>query len=308
MSKIAVIGSFVMDLVGMVDEFPLEGQTVIGNAFHTMPGGKRANQAVAAARLGANVEMFGRVGNDAYGEMFLNLFSEEGIDTSTVKKLDGYSTAVGLIQINRQAENKIVVIPGANFGYLIEDADRDSARYLSADFAVLQLELEQTVTYEIIKKCEAAGIPVMLNPAPAVRIPQEILSKVTYLTPNETEIEILTGMKVDTNDEVKAAVDLLLEMGVKNVIATLGKRGAYIGNAEMSTFIQGYEVDPVDTVAAGDSFNGALAYGLSIGNTLPEAVKYANAVGALTVTKQGAIPSLPTAHVVKRFLEEKATQ
>lgn len=302
MSKISVVGSFVMDLIGTVEDFPKDGQTVIGKTFYTMPGGKGANQAVAAARLGADVAMFGRVGEDGYGDTFLKLFREEGIDVSNVKQLVEQPTALGLIQINNRAENKIVVIPGANYGYTLEDVTTDADKFLASEYVIVQLELLLDVTYAIIKRCHDAGVKVILNPAPAVPIPNEVLSMVSILTPNETELEILTGMSIGSVDDAKAAMQKLLDLGVEHVVATLGKNGALVGDSAGFDLIPGYSVDAIDTVAAGDSFNGALATGLTKGMTLREAARYANAVGALTVTKKGAIPALPNAEEVNTFI------
>ena len=302
MSKISVVGSFVMDLIGTVDEFPKEGQTVIGKSFYTMPGGKGANQAVAAARLGADVAMYGRVGADGYGDAFLTLFEAEGIDVSDVKQLSDYPTALGLIQINKHAENKIVVIPGANFGYTLEDVKKDAGKFSNSEYVIVQLELQHDVTYKIIETCYDAGVNVILNPAPAVPIPSEVLSKVTYLTPNETELEILSGLSVQSVEDAKKAIQKLLDFGVKHVVATLGSKGALVGDMYGFDLIPGYEVEAIDTVAAGDSFNGAVAAALSRGVELREAVRYANAVGALTVTKKGAIPALPSANEVENFI------
>ncbi len=300
--KIAVVGSFVMDLIATVDNFPKAGQTIIGNVMQTFPGGKGANQAVAAARLGAEVQMFGKVGNDANGFIFMELFREEKIDVTHVQMHADLPTAMGLIQINALAENKIVVIPGANYGYTLEDLLRDSAYFLSADLVVAQLELKHEVVFKLIELCAENKVPIVLNPAPAVALSDEILSKVTYLTPNETELEILTGISVVTVDDAKRAINKLINIGVKCVIATMGKNGALIGSVDGFIHVPGYKVDAVDTVAAGDSFNGALAYGIVQGQALEATVRFANAVGGLTVTKQGAIPSLPVFEEVVAFI------
>jgi ribokinase len=303
MKQIAVVGSFVMDLIARVDAFPNDGQTIIGGAFLCLPGGKGANQAVAASRLGGSVQMFGRVGTDGYGETFLNVFKEANIDISYVKKLAEFPTAVGLIQIDNRAENRIVVIPGANYGYTETDLMADSEAIFKSDLVVTQLELRHEVTYKLIELCFEQGVPIVLNPAPAVKIPNEILKKVTYLTPNETELEILTDLKIETLDDAKIAITKLLMLGIKVVIATLGKNGALIGSNDGFRHIPGYTVEAIDTVAAGDSFNGALAVGIVEGKPMTDIVAYANAVGALTVTKHGAIPSLPYTSEVDAFMK-----
>lgn len=303
MSKITVVGSFVMDLIGTMENFPSEGQTIIGKTFKTLPGGKGANQAVSASRLGANVEMIGMVGKDSFGDIFKKVFTEENIITEHILTSENSPTAVGLIQINNLGENKIVVIPGANYEYTTEDLNKVRETIQNSDLVVAQLELRHEVVYALIDLCYELKVPIVLNPAPAVPIDASYLKKVTYLTPNETELEILSGMKIQTLDDAKSAIQKLLSIGVKNVIATLGSKGAIIGNGLGFKYVPGYTVNVVDTVAAGDAFNGALSYGIVEGISLDDAVRYANAVGALTVTKPGAIPSLPTKEEVDKFIK-----
>lgn len=300
---ITVVGSFVMDLIGTVDNFPLEGQTVIGKTLRTFPGGKGANQAVAASRLGGNVKMVGMVGKDDFGNTFKNLFQDEGIDIEHVLTSETEPTAVGLIQINKLGENKIVVIPGANFEYSLENLNNIEVEIKKSKLIVAQLELRHEITFKLIEMCYELDIPIILNPAPAVKIKEDILNKITYLTPNETELEILSGIKINGMEDAKKAITHLLDIGVKNVIATLGSKGAIIGNSYGFQYVEGYKVEVIDTVGAGDSFNGALAYCIVEGYSLYDAVKYANAVGALTVTKSGAIPSLPNKEQVDKFIK-----
>lgn len=302
MSKITVVGSFVMDMVARLEEFPKAGQTVLGKSLGIYPGGKGANQAVAARRLGGDVEMIGCVGKDGNGKTFLDLLRREGIETSHIKESEEVPTAIAQIQIDQAGENKIVVIPSANHAFTKEDLYAVREVLSKTELVVMQLELEYEVSLEILRVCKELEVPVILNPAPAVKLPKEILGLATYVTPNETELEILTGQKTETEEELYSAAEALLDMGVKTVVATLGKRGAMIATAERKQIIEGYRVKAVDTVAAGDSFNGALAKCIADGKDLAEAVRYANAVGALAVTKQGAIPSLPTAEEVDEFL------
>lgn len=302
MSKITVVGSFVMDMVARLEEFPKAGQTVLGKSLGIYPGGKGANQAVAARRLGGDVEMIGCVGKDGNGKTFLDLLRREGIETSHIKESEEVPTAIAQIQIDQAGENKIVVIPSANHAFTKEDLYAVKEVLSKTELVVMQLELEYEVSLEILRVCKELEVPVILNPAPAVKLPKEILGLATYVTPNETELEILTGQKTETEEELYSAAEMLLDMGVKTVVATLGKRGAMIATAERKQIIEGYRVKAVDTVAAGDSFNGALAKCIADGKDLAEAVRYANAVGALAVTKQGAIPSLPTAEEVDEFL------
>ena len=304
MKKITVVGSFVMDLIGLVDTFPKEGETVIGKTMKTLHGGKGANQAVSAARLGGDVQMIGKLGKDGYGQSFRDLFADENIDISGVLSSDTEPTALGLIQIDKNGENKIVVIPGANFDFKLEELEKNRDVLKASSLVVTQLELKHEVTFRLIDICYDLNVPLILNPAPGVEIPKKYLEKITYLTPNETELEILSGIKVIDIESAKGAINKLLDIGVENVIATLGSKGALIGNKEGFKHIKGYSVQVVDTIGAGDSFNGALAYCIVNGTSLEEAVKYANAVGALTVTGNGAIPSLPRKEVVDKFIKD----
>ncbi len=301
--KITVIGSFVMDMVARVGDFPQEGQTILGKSLGVFPGGKGVNQCVAAARLGAETEMIGMLGKDGNGDTFRRILKEENIISDKVFSCD-LPTAIAQIQISDAGENKIVVIPSANYAFSEKELAQIHEEIMSSGLVMLQLELELGVTYKIIDFCYEKGIPVMLNPAPAVPLSGEILAKLDYITPNETELQILTGISVDSDEGVYEAADKLLALGVKNVVATLGKRGALIANKDGKRIISGYSVKAVDTVAAGDSFNGALARCLMQGISLDDGVRFANAVGALTVTKQGAIPSLPTLAEVEAFIKK----
>ncbi|MBR2614015.1 MAG: ribokinase [Clostridia bacterium] len=302
MAKITVIGSFVMDSVATMDEFPKPGQTIIGKTLGLYPGGKGANQCVTIARLGGDVEMIGMLGRDGNGETFRKIFKEENICIDRVFDCDE-PTAMAQIQLNAHGENRICVIPSANHVFSLKEVEMVKETIKNTSLVVLQLELTMEVTEELINVCFEYGVPVILNPAPAVKLSKELLSKVTYLTPNETEMEILSGLPTNTDEEVFKAADSLLDVGVKTIVATLGKRGALIATKEKKEIISGYTVKTVDTVAAGDSFNGALAKCLMDGKTLEESVKYANAVGALTVTKKGAIPSLPYKKDVEEFIK-----
>lgn len=302
MNKITVVGSFVMDVIGTMDEFPLEGQTIIGKKIFTLPGGKGANQAVAAARLGGELTMVGMLGDDPYGDRFKELFLKENIDISNVLTSNDEPTAVGLIQTNNKGENKIVVIPGANYEFSIDNLENVKDVLKDSKIVVTQLELKHEVTFRLIDLCYELDVPLILNPAPAIPIEDKYLKKLAYITPNETELEILTGIEVKTLDNAKLAIQKLLDLGVKNVVATLGSKGALIGNSEGFNYIEGYKVKVVDTIGAGDSFNGALAYGIVKGHSIVDSVRYGNAVGALTVTNQGAIPSLPLKEEVDKFI------
>lgn len=303
MSRITVVGSFSMDLTVIMDHFPKEGQTIIGKKMLKNPGGKGANQCIACARLGGDVEMIGMLGDDENGRIIKELFVSEGVNVSHVLTTSLEPTTIALIEIDASAQNKIVVVPAANFVYSVEDLRQVKDVIANTEMVVAQLEMRLDVMEELAKMCEELHVPMILNPAPAVPLSDELLSRVTYLTPNETELSVITGHPVDTLDDIKAAAQMLLDRGVKHVVATLGDKGALLADASGMNVIPGYQVCAVDTVAAGDSFNGALAKALVDGKTLEEAIRLANAVGAITVTRHGAVPSLPSQEEVEEFMK-----
>lgn len=301
MSKITVIGSFVMDNVAKMVKFPQAGETILGESLELFPGGKGINQCVSVARLGGDVEMVGMLGKDGNGDVFRKIMKEDGIKADNVFLCDK-PTAVAQVQINADGENRICVIPSANFEFGFDELDKVDSVIKNTELVILQFELRLDVTKEIIRRAHGYGIKVLLNPAPAVKLEKEILGMVDYITPNETELSILTGLPTETDEEVIAAAKELLSYGTKTIIATLGSRGALIATKDNVEIVSGYKVKAVDTVAAGDSFNGAFAVALMEGKTLQETVKFANAMGALTVTEKGAIPSLHTRAQVEEFI------
>lgn len=294
-----------MDMTVMMEEFPLEGQTIIGHKMIKSPGGKGANQCIACARLGGDTEMIGMLGEDENAKEIRALFTKEKVNIEHVLSTHEEPTTIALIEINAKGQNKIVVVPAANFKYSIKDLHAMKEVIAKTELVVAQLELAPEVTFELVRLCDELNVPIILNPAPAIRLPEEILAKVTYLTPNETELSILADHPVNNIDQAKEAASKLLAMGVKNIIATLGDKGALLANSSEMKIIAGYPVKAIDTVAAGDSFNGALAKAIVDKKSLEEAVCLANAVGALTVTRSGAISSLPTANEVEAFLKQK---
>ncbi len=303
MSKITVVGSFSMDLNILVDEFVKPSQTIIGKKLIKTPGGKGANQCVAIARLGGDVSMIGMLGEDGDGQSIKELFINENINVDHVLTTSKEPTTVALIEINKEGQNRIIVVPAANFEYSVEDLLKVKDTITSSKLVVLQLEMQMDVIKKCIEICDQANVEVLLNPAPAQILSKELLEKVTYLTPNETELALLTSMPTETMEEIESAANKLVRLGVKNVIVTCSSRGAMIVNQNGAQLISGYKVEAIDTVAAGDSFNGAFATQITSGKTIEEAVKFANAVGAVCVTKQGAISSLPTLEEVENFLK-----
>jgi len=302
---IVVVGSLNMDLVIRTPRFPGPGETIIGSAFHTIPGGKGANQAVAAAKLGAQVTMVGRVGDDAFGTQQIANLSQLGIDVSRIQRDPEAATGVALIVLDEQGQNSIILAPGANMRLTLADLEAAEDALASAAILVLQLETPQKVVEQAIRVARAHGVVVLLNPAPARRLPPTLLSQVDVLIPNESETALLTGTEVNDIESARRAAAKLRAPGVGTVILTLGGRGALLLEGQKATHVPGYRVDVVDTTAAGDAFVGGFAVGLAEGQELAEAVRLANAAGALAVTKLGAQPSLPTRSEVEAFLRNR---
>jgi len=293
-----------MDLVVRAPHMPIPGETVIGSDFRTIPGGKGANQAVAAARLGAEVTMIGRVGDDDFGRAQLRNLGELGIDTTHVMVDPEAATGIALITLDASGQNSIVLAPGANMRLTKEDINAARGAIVQSDVLVLQLENPLEVVAYAIDIAYAEGVKVFLNPAPARSLPKETLARLDYLIPNESETALLTGIEVADINSAKEAAERLREEGVGTVILTLGAQGAFLVSAEESVHVPGYEVEVVDTTAAGDAFVGGFAVALAQSQNLAEAVRYANAAGALAVTRLGAQPSLPTRQEVEEFMQE----
>ncbi|RPF54241.1 ribokinase [Aquisalibacillus elongatus] len=301
-SEVLVIGSFMMDLVFKSSRAPKDGETVIGESFKRYPGGKGANQAVAAQQLGASVTMAGKLGADLYGEEILKVLHQKQINTGKIIIDSNETTGVASINVDAKGNNRITIVPGANHAFTENDLLKIKNMLFKHKVLVLQMELNLNVTFKAVELAHEVGIPVILNPAPAAIIPEKVLSKITYLTPNESEVELLTGLKIFDIEDAYQAGEILINKGVKNVIITLGSKGAVIVNEELKEFVPGFKVKAIDTVAAGDTFNGALAMKISKEIELEKCVQFANASAALSVTKDGAIPSIPTESEVQNFL------
>jgi len=302
---IVVVGSINLDLVVGADRIPRVGETIIGNSFATFYGGKGANQAVAAAKLGYAVSMVGNVGSDAFGTQLRNGLKDAGVDTAHVNTVEGPS-GVALITTGRRGENNIVVVPGAN-GRLTPKLLENAATILErAGFLLVQLEIPlETVEY-LAQFAGRHNIPLMLDPAPARELPTSLLRRVTWITPNETETQELLKTNIESSDQgYYAAADHLLDCGVKNVLLKLGVLGCLIAQGTLAKErIPAFSVDAVDTTAAGDAFNAGFAVGLMRGSTVARSAIFASAVAAISVTRSGAQPSMPTGDEVDRFLEQ----
>lgn len=291
--KIVVVGSTNMDMVIKTKHIPAPGETVLSGAFFMNPGGKGANQAVAIARLGGNVSFISKVGNDVFGKQSTQLFDEEGINAFYVLSDDQLPSGVALITVDETGENSIVVASGANANLLPADLSSASAVIKKADFVLMQLEIPmETVTF-VADFAHANGTQVILNPAPMNELLPGLLAHIDVLTPNKMEAEMLTGIKVNNIAGAKKAAKAIFEMGVKNVIITMGGLGALICQEGKVEVVPTSVVEAVDTTAAGDVFNGALVVALSEGKKLEEAVQFACKVAAISVTRMGAQSSIP---------------
>jgi ribokinase len=291
--RIVVVGSTNMDMVIKTDHIPIPGETVLAGSFFMNPGGKGANQAVAAARLGGEVTFISKVGNDVFGKQASQLFDEEGINTFYLLSDEELPSGVALITVDKNGENSIVVASGANSNLHPSDLENALPEIKDAGLVLMQLETPiETVIY-VAKYAAARGISVILNPAPMNELPAELFSYIDILTPNKTEAEMLSGIKINDIEDAKKAANLIYNMGVKNVVITLGGLGAVVCERGKIYEVAALMVQAVDTTAAGDVFSGALALALSEGKGLKDAVKFACNAATLSVTKMGAQLSIP---------------
>ncbi|MBD3182898.1 ribokinase [Candidatus Poribacteria bacterium] len=300
--KITVVGSSNTDLVVKAPKLPVPGETILGSEFIKAPGGKGANQAVAAARLGAEVTLVAKLGMDDFGDEALKNFKRDGIIVDFIFRDKDSPSGVALIFVDDEGENMIVAAQGANAKFSGSDIDKALSAIENADAVVLQLETTMEAVERSAEIANKKGVPVILNPAPGQNLSEGLIQKITYLTPNETETEILTDIKVNDQNSAKRAGNKLLDMGVKNIIITMGKAGAMLINTEESYLVPAFNVKAVDATAAGDAFNGGFAFALASGMYIKEGIRFANAVAGLAVTKMGAQPSMPVIGEVDEFL------
>jgi ribokinase len=293
MSRFCVAGSINTDLVTKTPRFPKPGETMYGESFSTFTGGKGANQAVALAKLGADVAMVGMTGNDIYADDYMSYFKKLGVDTAGVARIET-STGIAVITVADGGENNIIIVPGANSKvdkhYILKNREIIEA----SEYLLLQLEVPMDAVVQAAKTASEAGTTVILDPAPAVKLGGELLKYVDIITPNETEAEILTGIRPEDEAGFAAAGQKLIEMGVKTAVLKAGSRGAYVFKDGALAHVEGFVVAAVDTTAAGDTFNAGLAFGLGRGLELKEAVRFANAAAAISTTKAGAQDGMPT--------------
>jgi ribokinase len=305
--NIVVVGSLNMDLVVRLPIIPKPGETLLGGVFNTYPGGKGANQAVAASRLGGHVSMIGCVGDDSFGRELVANLSTEGVDTSHVFVQPNVSSGVALIQVDDQAQNSIAVASGANYRLSCEYVEKAMQAIEKIDVVVMQLETPLETIYTAARVAHQRGAKVILNPAPAQVLENDLLQLVDYLVPNEYEIATMTGFQIQNITDTDQAAQQLLSKGVKNLIVTLGNKGSVIfeGNTNNSVDIPAWKVQAVDTTAAGDCFIGAFAVGLSKEKSVKDAAAFASAAAAISVTRLGAQPSLPKIDEVNQFMKER---
>ena len=301
--NILVVGSSNTDMIIQLDRIPKPGETLLGGQFSTAPGGKGANQAVAAARAGGDVTFVARAGCDMFGDQAVAGFARDGIQTKYVFRDKAAPSGVALIFVAKDGENSIAVASGANGRLAPVNIRKARPAFAKAALMVVQLEIPLATVSAAAQLAVRHKVPVILNPAPAQALPDALLRNIAILTPNETEAELLTGVKVVTVDDAARAARILQDKGVGTVIITLGARGAFVASAGVAQLVAGFKVKPVDTTAAGDVFNGALAVALAEGRPLLEAVRFANAAGALSVTRLGAQPSAPKRREIDRFIK-----
>ena len=287
-AKVVVIGSSNTDMTIKGNRLPKPGETVLGGEFRMGPGGKGANQAVAAQRLGADVSFICKVGRDIFGDNAISGYQKEGIDCSRILRSDKAS-GTALILVDGNAENCIAVAPGANADLTPEDVDSVADVIRSADYLILQLEIPVESVLRAAKIAHEAGVYVILNPAPACHLPEELFGYISLITPNQTESALLSGVE----DNLDAAVERLMQLGVKDVVVTLGSKGSLVISEGAKTLVPSLKVKAVDTTAAGDTFCGALCVALSEGCSLVDAAGFATKASALTVQKMGAQDSIP---------------
>jgi len=290
---ITVIGSSNTDMVVKTAHLPVPGETVLGGRFFMNAGGKGANQAVAAARLGGRVYFVARTGNDIFGSQARQLFLDEKINIDFVAIDTANPSGIALIAVDDFAENLIVVAPGANGNLQKEDIEKAAATIRKSMIILLQLEIPLDTVIYASEMAYNAGTKVVLNPAPAMKLPDELLKKLYLITPNETEAELLTGIHVHDEISAEQAAGILKNKGVQHVIITLGSKGAYYSSALDRMLIPAPRVTPVDTTAAGDVFNGALCVALAESMAMPAAIEFANRAAAVSVTRLGAQASAP---------------
>jgi len=295
MSDISVLGIFVADISFLGSKIPSVGETILGNNYNIGPGGKGCNQAIAIARLGGNVNFISKIGKDDYGQLALNTLIQNKIETSSIIQSSDHQTGVAGIMVDKKTgKNAINVITGAPSSLTIEEVNKSIDKIKNSKIFLTQLEIPKNVTLYSLKIAQENNVLTILNPAPASEIPKEFFNYVDYFTPNETEAEFYTGIKISNREEAKEASIKLLNLGLKKVIITLGEKGLFYFDGKEEIYLNATQVKAVDTTGAGDAFNGGLAFALSQNKSIKYSLNLANQIAGLSTTKLGAGNSMPT--------------
>ena len=291
-----------MDLVAYAPRFPQDGESVVGSRFLTYPGGKGANQAVAASRMGAQVRMIGRVGGDAFGQQLLDSLAASGVDVRGVAVDSEVSSGIAAIIIDASSQNRIVQVPGANGNCGADEVKRANEALEGASALMLQLEVPLEVSLSVARQAASQGVAVVLDPGPARPLPEELYAYCAFITPNETEAQALVGFAVEDEASARCAAEELVARGAGCAVIKMGAGGAYYATKDHGRHLTAFQVEAVDSVAAGDAFNGALAVAIGEGKSLEEVMRWAMAAGAIAVTRTGAQDSMPSREEVGGFL------
>jgi|TARA_B110000211_G_scaffold185524_1_gene210487 ribokinase len=294
MRNISVLGIFVADISFSGNKIPSAGETIIGNNYNIGPGGKGCNQAIAIARLGGKVNFISKIGKDDYGQLALNTLNQNNIDTSTIIQSSSHQTGVAGIMVDKQTgKNAINVITGAPSSFTIDEVNQNIDKIQNSKIFLTQLEIPKEVILHSLKIAKENKVLTILNPAPASEISKEFFNNIDYFTPNETEAEFYTGIKITNEKEAKEASIKLLNLGLKKVIITLGEKGLFYSDGNEDIYLKAIPVKAIDTTGAGDAFNGGLAFALSQNKSIKNALNLANEVAGLSTTKLGAGNSMP---------------
>ena len=303
MSKIMVVGSLIVDIAAYTPHFPVKGETALGKRLKFGPGGKGNNQATAASRAGGDVCMVSKTGKDFLQSIMNEHYKNEGMTTKYIYVDENAGTGSAIIEIDDNGDNRIVVIKDANEKLTAAEVDNSEEEFKNADVLIMQLETSMESILEGKKLAIKHGVPIILNPAPFQEIPEGLFKDIDYLTPNETEAEFFTGISVETEVDAAKAAEKLHEMGVKNVIITLGKRGVFFSGNGKQILVPTTDLKPVDTTGAGDAFNGGFAVAVAEKMDTETALKFANCVASISVTRNGSAPSMPNRQEVEELLE-----